>query len=221
MQNLIKNKFFIIINLTICLFAIFTFSYVNASNNENVVYNNDDGDIQVILPSGLGTNYNYYLITACYSGGNHQVLVFCSNSYFKFYPQTDGSYNKIINTIDGSPFYFFSKSQNISLPYDFSSSIVDFNNPTSNCKTSDVVCVASNSFLCNTNVYDNNNNLVFQAPPQQVEEVNRVELMKPTQVQEIPQQIVAIVMIVLPIFLGIFGVLLVLYLIKSKNLLQL
>lgn len=62
--------------------------------------------------------------------------------------------------------------------------------------------------------------VVFQGAPQ-VEEVPKVELMKATQVEEIPQQIVAVVMIVLPIFLAIFGVLLVLYLIKSKNLLQL
>lgn len=75
-------------------------------------------------------------------------------------------------------------------------------------------------YYTNFNVYDTDGNLVFQGAPQ-VEEVPKVELMKATQVEEIPQQIIAVVMIVLPIFLAIFGVLLVLYLIKSKNLLQL
>ena len=85
-------------------------------------------------------------------------------------------------------------------------------------------------------VFDNNGNEVFQGAPQgqeggitnpanPVEEITtpgvQVELMKPTQVEEILPQIIAVVEIVLPIFLGIFGVLLVLYLIKSKNLLHL
>ena len=69
---------------------------------------------------------------------------------------------------------------------------------------------------------DDSNNLVgdvvFQGAPLPI---TQVELMKPIQVEEIPAQIVGIVKIVLPIFLIIFGVLLVLYLIKSKNLLQL
>ena len=57
---------------------------------------------------------------------------------------------------------------------------------------------------------------VFHPAPQE-----KVELMKAIQPEGIPQQILQILAIVLPIFLGIFGVLLVLYLIRSKILLPL
>lgn len=76
----------------------------------------------------------------------------------------------------------------------------------------------SRHFFCTSDILNENGETVFQGAPQ---EVPQVELMKATQVEEIPQQIAGILAIVLPIFLAIFGVLLVLYLIKSKNLLQL
>jgi len=85
------------------------------------------------------------------------------------------------------------------------------------------------------NIVNENGDVVFQQAPQEQEEITnptnpeeeitspvvQVELMKPTQVEEILPQIIAVVGIVLPTLLTIFGVLLVLYLIKSKNLLHL
>ena len=77
----------------------------------------------------------------------------------------------------------------------------------------------SSSIFCTADIVNENGEVVFQGAPQ--EEVPKVELMKATQVEEIPQQIAGILAIALPIFLTIFGILLVLYLIKSKNLLHL
>lgn len=57
-------------------------------------------------------------------------------------------------------------------------------------------------------------NLVFQGAPQEV------ELVQAMKVEEIPQKITQIVAIILPIFLLIFGTLLLIYLIRSKNLFQ-
>lgn len=86
----------------------------------------------------------------------------------------------------------------------------------------DTVCVYSNHDVYYYNPSDKTVDLetvVFQGAPQE-QEVTQVELMKPIQVQEIPQQIAGILAIALPIFLVIFGVLLLLYLLKSKNLLN-
>ena len=65
-------------------------------------------------------------------------------------------------------------------------------------------------------LYDLDDNLVFQKAPQVV-----VEPMKIAQVGEIPQEVIKIVQMIIPACLLIFGTLLVVYLIKSKNLLQL
>ena len=48
-----------------------------------------------------------------------------------------------------------------------------------------------------------------------------VKTMEIQQVEEIPQVIIKVVMMILPVCLGIFGILLVIYLIRSKNLLNL
>lgn len=78
-------------------------------------------------------------------------------------------------------------------------------------------------FNCDYSVYsthdihDLEGNVVFTGAPQR----DRVELVKAIQVEEIPQQMVGILEIVLIPCLIIFGTLLVLYLIRSKNLLNL
>lgn len=62
--------------------------------------------------------------------------------------------------------------------------------------------------------YEFTDEVVFQGAPQ------KVELVQAMKVEEIPQKITQIIMIILPIFLLIFGTLLVIYLIRSKNLFQ-
>ena len=221
MQNIFKNKLFILFSFILFVFFIFSFSSVFASSEDEIVtfYSEDFGcDVTINLPTGLGSNYQYYMINTLKLSGNYpyRVTVWCSNSEFLFNYVENGSC--AYGTINNSPYFKFDMTENF-IPTDFSSKSVDFEN--GNPRTVSGSTGLGKTIFSNTNVYNNNNELVFQGAPQAQGEAVQVELMKPTQVQEIPQQIVAVVMIVLPIFLGIFGVLLVLYLIKSKNLLQL
>lgn len=71
-------------------------------------------------------------------------------------------------------------------------------------------------YYTTTDIYNNVDEVVFLKAPQ-----IQVEPMKTYQVEEIPLMIMKVMWIILPIFLLIFGTLLVLYLIKSKNLLHL
>lgn len=234
MKEIFKNKFFII-GLFFIITIFFCNSCVNASDdNETITFYSEDfeQDLTVTLPSGLGTNYNNYIIlTRLYnddSDTRYRIYYIFSNSDFIYYPYNNSF---CVGTTNNSPYIVFYRidyfiSNNIT---NLSNCNVDFNNSSANnefgydgyLRTGVNHPLSANLCISNTNVYDNNNELVFQGAPQAQEGAVQVELMKPTQVQEIPQQIVAVVMIVLPIFLGIFGVLLVLYLIKSKNLLHL
>ena len=74
--------------------------------------------------------------------------------------------------------------------------------------------------LTNLNIYydESCTELFFQGTPQVISQVATMEI---TQVEALPMAIIQIVEIILPVFLIVFGVLLVLYLIKSKNLLHL
>lgn len=204
MQNLLKNKLFMIFVFIFCLFAFSSFSNVYAKEDLTLPE----------LPSNLSDNDSYII----YKGGSGTIWLDCLTRTFEFRQKIDNGFQFYINGEADRTFYKYD-------PTSSSSWVLDgtVHNPgvqTVNCSPADLLYfnnVNNSSSLSNYINY----NVVFQVAPQTPEEVDKVELMKPTQVQEIPQQIVAVVMIVLPIFLGIFGVLLVLYLIKSKNLLQL
>lgn len=75
-------------------------------------------------------------------------------------------------------------------------------------------------YSCNDDVLNiiNTGTLVFPGAPLPIPMVEPMEVGK---VEELPTLIIQIVEMIIPVFLIIFGTLLVLYLIKSKNLLQL
>lgn len=95
-------------------------------------------------------------------------------------------------------------------------------------QTSFGVDLSSTSFYSSKNIYDchrdSNRNfvlgdkLLFQGAPLPIPMVEPMEVSK---VEELPTLIIQIVEMIIPAFLIIFGTLLVLYLIKSKNLLNL
>lgn len=207
MQNLFKNKLFIILSLFIILIIFISSSCFAFEDSVEINYPTDIFNENVtgfiFIYQSLGVDYidlwtfdsSAYIVDIDESNG-YPIIYKPVNTYIKFYRYdfNTNSFNYIRQD------YYTDTRYNITLPISF----YNINNP-NNLPVSII----------------NNPTLVFQGAPQAQGEVVQVELMKPTQVQEIPQQIVAVVMIVLPIFLGIFGVLLVLYLIKSKNLLQL
>lgn len=209
MQNLFKNKLFIILSLFIILIIFISSSCfafedsVEINYPSNILSDNIKGFIVLSNDNiSLWTfDSSCYIYSVTEENGHTIVRVFMtSNTSMSF-----NRYNFDNNTFD------FIREQNygeaVTYPIDtYYNSILFYNVDNPNNIS---VPIAETPTL------------VFQGAPQAQGEVVQVELMKPTQVQEIPQQIVSVVMIILPIFLGIFGVLLVLYLIKSKNLLQL
>lgn len=215
-NNFFTHKFLPIIGV----FLLVAFSLCTSCFASSVSYN----DELVELPSFFDDYYYFIYFKCTYDSSIEQYgysYIYCFSHNPIFVSDVNGrkqltgencSYNCSGNsgsnwTSSSTPFQSFINS--IPEPTRFSGGVwinsVDYDN---------------GIILCNHDIKDVNGNVVFQVAPQ-VEEVPKVELMKATQVEEIPQQIVAVVMIVLPIFLAIFGVLLVLYLIKSKNLLQL
>lgn len=201
MQNLLKNKvfyillfsfLFIIISLNSTTFASFDFNYNGNSFS---------------LPD-LPVNYKNKIILDCPNYSCYYYL--CSDYEFTYFLNEQGTHG----TFRSESFDLYC------LNYNSDHWSTYFTNRQSDGAIDSYR--KENIIFSTFDICDSTSgNVVFHVAPQAQGEVVQVELMKPTQVQEIPQQIVAVVMIVLPIFLGIFGVLLVLYLIKSKNLLQL
>ena len=216
MQNLFKNKLFIIFSLFIILvafissscFASFDFTYNDTSYSvddfNNLLSEKNDNNTDFVLlfiTQGSPSAYSSDYILFTYSGNLYYKLGYL------YVLDNDFSALKCGN------FYYHINKYNVFNWERYGEGWDTYHN--SDCQWS-IVYSTSDVYS-----YDDKSTVVFQVAPQAQGEAVQVELMKPTQVQEIPQQIVAVVMIVLPIFLGIFGVLLVLYLIKSKNLLQL
>ena len=214
MQNLLKSKIFI----ATIIFVLVLFSFISISSASSITYQ----DETVELPEFLD-NYYYFIyykrISTSGDRFSYAYGYYISQVPF-YYKVYDDNRIQLIGENDISNGKTYSISgwdktleeciSELSEPTHFSDSALW------NKSHLD----GQQSYVCNFDIKDAEGNVVFpKAPPQ--EEVPTVELMKATQVEEIPQQIVKIVMIVLPVFLAIFGTLLVLYLIKSKNLLHL
>lgn len=175
---------------------------------------NDDGSVTVELPDGKSYkltseffNGFKYVVYGYYFDNDNNLMESC---YYSNNPMTFDINPDVGYYISGDTFYgIFGSVHSYPLEVPFSG------NSLTSPYSSHIIPLYSTY-----DVYSSDGQLVFPpAPPQ--EEAPQVELMKPTQLEEIPQQIAGVVEIALPIFLAIFGILLVLYLIKSKNLLHL
>lgn len=208
MKEILQNKlliafliFFVVVG-TIC-------SYVGAYTSIDI----DD------TTYSIGSNYqNYdYILIVRHDTYDTSVLVLVSNSPIVYdedengsiytlpedcYIVLNGSYDDL-STYLNNGMYTLSQS-GISSGINNSGSFIDY--------------PKENILFSSYDVRNSEGELVFQGAPLVV---SQVELMKAIQPEEIPQQIAEIVVMILPIFLLIFGTLLVLYLLKSKNLLHL
>lgn len=210
MKNIFKNKLLIILVLialfitTMCSSAFaesgdVTFSYNDTSYTISSDLVSSYPYVFIIGSIGSTNTYEFYYSSSPFtfknitSGGQRYCYVY-NEDFYVYRIASDSNLNQINTVTAGSGYHITSGS-------------TDF-------FYGKLVCVYTSH-----DVYDRNNNLVFQGAPQV--QTPQVELMKPTQVEEILPQMIAVVEIVLPIFLGIFGILLVLYLIKSNNLLHL
>lgn len=207
MKTLFNNKILIILLFFVILSCCITTSCF-ASDFEFSFTDNEGNSYNFTCPVDF-SSYQYFVLGKSTDG---QYVVYYSNSELKFSASgtvlvpSDGVYpvSGYYGTPAGSTYL----------------------NGSTSISEKTVNCFLHNSgvLYSNYDVYDVSGNLVFQGAPQEEqeqEEVQTVELMKIQQVAELPQKMAEIVKIVLPVCLIVFGTLLVLYLIKSKNLLQL
>lgn len=205
MKKILTHKFLPIMAVfMLVIFTLCTSCFASTNSEESVITITFDDGSDKEIP-------NPYLYSEYVNGTYTKYIIFYNNSgNFYCYFFNSYSINSTNLTIsDCQQCYIFDAT---------SDGIPIWTVSNSNSKSFSLSSISK--YYSSDNLIDSNGNVVFQGAPQ-VEEVPKVELMKATQVEEIPQQILAIVKIVLPILLSLFGVLLVLYLIKSKNLLQL
>lgn len=220
MQKIFENKLFIIL----CLSVLVLFSFVTSCSASYEITLNE----QVYkFPDEFG-KHDYKLF--CYMNGfngtgtNQQVLIACSDTPFKVYQLTPGQQVRFVNE---STFYKYTYSvgtggnHQFEDIYDFSSNTMSlYDNYNSYYKG---YIVDFMFFNCDYSVYsthdvlDLDGNVVFTGAPVG----DRLEPMEMRQVEEIPQAVVEIIKMTLIPCLIIFGTLLVLFLLRSKNFLSL
>lgn len=233
-MQLLKNKLLII--LAIFLVLVFTITTnCFAAEKDSVIINNSslNKNQTIFLPVGYGTDYNYYLIqhfnyydegfytilylseSQIYSTGNTGIFsegkFLCFELYYSSFKDTID-----LSSLDFSGYTHLGPSDRELVILDGIKSCYVY------CYNGDFIGGFIN-FSNSSFVYSNHtifkkdtDEVVFQKPPQ-----TTVSLMGEMKAEEIPQLILTILEIIIPIFLTIFGMLFVIYLIRSKNLLHL
>ena len=206
MQNLFKNKFFIILSLFIILvafissscFASFDFTYNDTSYsvddfNNLLSENNDNNTDFVLLSITNGSPFafpcDYILFT--YSGNLYYKFGYLYVLDNDFSALECGNYYYHINKNNGFNWELYGVGWDTYHNSDCQWSIV--------YSTSDVYS------------YDDKSTVVFQAPPQQVEAVTIPAIQ---QVEEIPQGMTQVLQVIIPIGLIVLSIGLVIYLMR-------
>lgn len=198
MQNLFKNKLFIILSLFIILVAFISSSCFASFDFE---YNEQSYSVPY-LPSG----YQYYLI--CVNINPSYRYVICSNSEITYSSWMSGSTPR--GEVSSLSLYVVTFHDD-----DFWYEI-DNNNTFSDSSLYQSQIIYSNFDVYNT--YQSHNELVFQAPPHQVEEqetpqqIQQVTIPAIQQVEEIPQGMSQVLQMIIPIGLIVLSIGLVVYL---------
>lgn len=204
MKNLLQNKILLILGVFVLCFSSICVTSVNAATSYTVA------DVPSNIINDLkNCNHDYENHLALFEKSDGSLILVATSS--------DLIYNeKFYITSNGSRIYYyilgfdsnFSGGSNLSASYTTNNFILnDFS------FMEDTTIVSTNY-----DIYNSSGELFFPLPPQVIPQVATMEM---TQVEELPRAIIQIVKIILPVFLAIFGILLVLYLIKSKNLLNL
>lgn len=211
----LKNKIFLILVIFfIVLLGMITNSYcaleIEMSDGEKVTFENP--------PNDGNPDFFVYHFSSESSGNGYMFLTYDSISYnFGYY---DGVFICFDNTgklFEGIKVYkIYSSNLNGYFEPSYDTASVGF--PSSSIRsfysTKDIYeCYQNDNFK-----YVLGSQILFQGAPLPIPMVIPMEVSK---VEELPTLIIQIVEMIIPAFLIIFGTLLVLYLIKSKNLLQL
>ena len=211
MKNFILNHkiLFIFLLSIICFFSTFI-TNVNAATSVSEL---NTGEIELVIRRALERieeeGYDSNLFTKYFILNDTNIVFFTENSSFIVAPWDSKRYE-------------LRGTNNLAVDFDLETlEIINFKSNMDNQVGNPWACGYTNTVVYTTfdmcygdTIIVSKNIDFFQIPPQ-------VVMMEITQVEELPTAIIQIVQIILPVFLVIFGVLLVLYLIKSKNLLHL
>lgn len=236
-MNLLKNKLLFIILLFLLLtFSLFSSCFALTTNDTITFFNNFESVnhiCEIILPSDFGTDgFNYYCLVQ-----DLGLDVFVSNKPF-IMGSYGGSSSPFLRSSEGSVTYKLLDLRNSDLSINwFGKYIPDagYDGYTLNLQASSIFKfkydeprisfnqnLSSDDVTTNHTIYNiDTNEEVFQPAPPQGETTQVEPLKEIQQVEEIVPKILEIVKMILPVCLSLFGVLLVVYLIRSKNLLNL
>lgn len=210
-----KNKLLISFILFILILSFFTCSF--AVNDNEISFNAFDKDLNIVLPSGYGTDYTHYLVLSKFIGnqyGDFYIIVFILSNHDIVFDIDSGTVivNQIYDTENIVYYKDFTFENSIDNYLDFSNySVSDFSYSTSVSNSTIFVPSGENSFVhcsySNHDIFNSSGDLVFQAP-----QVNKVVIPAIQQVEEIPQVMGQIMRILIPIGLIAFSIGLVIYL---------
>lgn len=213
MQNIFKNKLFIIISLFIILvtfissscFASFDFNYNNTDYSfpdfEDILNNLNYNTVSYIIGYGdinnnIKNKYKLFIFNADISSYSNIYLKQSSNSGDQFvYLYGDLNNSTDIEITCYGFTYYFDGSNWVQIGDNFNA----------------YRFYAYDVIYSTHNIYNYNNNLVFQAPPQQVEAVTIPAIQ---QVGEIPQGMNQVLQVIIPIGLIVLSIGLVVYLMR-------
>lgn len=208
MKNILNNKFFIII----FLFVILTFSICTNCFAIDFTLNNKTYSVTTTYNGNELPKYKKYAyVVAGFSSDNSTILYIgdfdasnYNNLYIKRCDNIQGYdpiyvwYTKDINGEENLVCYYVYKYilRNDTFVYDYRTGMP---------------VTLNNYYISTQDIYDKNNNLVFQVAPRRVEQVTIPTI---TQVQEIPQTMNKVLEMIIPIGLIIFGIGLIIYLVQ-------
>lgn len=210
MFKILKNKLF----LAIFLFFIFTFTFSKSIFAYSCNLGSfTDQQINAIneVHNNLKDTYPYFM--AFYH--NHKIYVYNYNNqnvYFYLGEPLNGGIARLFSTPNTDIFTAIINADDCSITYDsgswFGSSADNLDGLNGAVKV-----------YGNVNIYTDidKSEVFFQVPPVELE----ILTLEGMELETLPQMIVRIVKIILPICLAVFGILLLVFLIKSKNLLHL
>ena len=209
------SKKFLIIFIFLFLFILIFNTFSFASDNEVIEFTYNSTDFTITLPSGYGTDYNYYMLVA--GSNNNGIYLSLILTTFPFSYTTDRKY--FVAQSDGMLYTGLIRGTSSSwTDQDLSSFTV--NNfcagVSSNSYSSGQTCISSNLDLSrntivqsNFNIYDVDGELVFQPPLTKVAILPEI-----AQVKEIPKVMGEILTMIIPIGLILFSIGLVIFLMR-------
>jgi len=213
MKELFKNKLFIVLSLFIILITFISSScfasYHSNVDNNSIVVSDGNGYEHTITLSEEQMSYPYKALYLTYVPDvfcNVSLVLSSSPFYFKNYKLQ--YYDEEVHTVY---YYDFSGGSSERTFTDFSNIPISSFSSTSSDVSNSSWDYSHFSGYSTVDIYDTNDNLVFQAPPHQVEAVTIPAIQ---QVEEIPQGMTQVLQVIIPIGLIVLSIGLVIYLMR-------